>query len=356
TNGYSSNPSISADGSYVAFSSDATNLVDGDTNSTRDVFVRNLQTGSTKRVSISSTRGQGNGWSDYSSISADGRYIVFKSAADNLILGDTNRDLDAFVQDQMTGETMRVNVSSSGAEGNRGHRGFPSISANGRYVVFASDANNLVDNDTNGQTDVFVHDRLPVPRSVTNLDGALVQNNWFSSNVTVALSATDTPGGSGVARTQYSFNGSTWDTYTVPFLVSAEGTTTVFYRSVDNAGNVEATKQQIIKIDKTAPTVSTTIVSANVNRSKGQVAQVNVSANEPGTYHVDIYRNLGGGARGAKVYSADLGEVSSIIWDGKDNAGAYVSNGGYLMSIIATDRAGNTTTISDISISVNNNP
>jgi Tol biopolymer transport system component len=153
-------PSISADGRYVAFFSHASNLVPGDTNNTLDVFVHDRLTGQTTRVSVASDGTEGNGDSFVGSISADGRYVAFASWASNLVPGDTNGRSDIFVHDRVTGQTTRVSVASDGTEGNGDSWGCPSISADGRYVAFASWASNLVPGDTNGRSDIFVHDRV----------------------------------------------------------------------------------------------------------------------------------------------------------------------------------------------------
>jgi Tol biopolymer transport system component len=156
-NGHSLAAAISADGRYVAFYSSATNLVAGDTNGDRDVFVHDNQTGRTTRVSVASSGAQSNGQSFSPSISADGRYVAFYSDANDLVAGDTNNADDVFVHDNQTGATTRVSVSSSGGQGDAGSY-LPAISADGRYVAFASDATNLVAGDTNRLRDIFVHD------------------------------------------------------------------------------------------------------------------------------------------------------------------------------------------------------
>ncbi len=152
-------PAISADGRYVAFVSQASNLVAGDTNNALDVFVRDLQVGQTTRLSVDSSGMEGNGSSGDNriSMSSDGRYVVFGSVASNLIAGDTNGSADVFAHDCQTGQTTRVGVDSGGGEGN-GNSSAPSISVDGRYVSFQSDATNLVPGDTNGHADVFLHD------------------------------------------------------------------------------------------------------------------------------------------------------------------------------------------------------
>ena len=157
-NQYSGHPAVSADGRYVAFMSMADNLVPGDTNGKRDVFVHDRQTGQTSLVSVASDGTQGNNNSSTSSISADGRYVVFDSYANNLVPGDTNGGPDIFVHDRQTGQTNRVSVASDGTQANSGS-GVASMSADGRYVAFASGANNLVSGDTNNLGDSFVHDR-----------------------------------------------------------------------------------------------------------------------------------------------------------------------------------------------------
>ena len=150
---------ISADGRTVAFSSWASNLVGGDTNDWADVFVHDIQTGTTSRISVASGGTQGNDGSGAPAISSDGRFVAFSSAASNLVDGDTNAQPDVFLHDMQTGITGRVSVASNGAEAN-GPSGLPSLSADGRYMAFTSNAANLVAGDTNGFGDVFVHDRL----------------------------------------------------------------------------------------------------------------------------------------------------------------------------------------------------
>jgi Tol biopolymer transport system component len=158
-NGGAYYPSISGDGRYVAFQSEATNLVAGDTNGFIDIFLRDRQTGTTTRVSVGPAGVQANDNSDsYTAISADGRFVAFSSDATNLVSGDTNGFADTFVYDRQTGVTERVSIDSNEAEAN--DRSFdPAISADGRFVVFSSGATNLVAGDTNGKWDIFVRDR-----------------------------------------------------------------------------------------------------------------------------------------------------------------------------------------------------
>ncbi len=160
-NGKSFAPVFSPDGRYVAFTSNATNLAAGDSNGVADIFVHDRQTGTTERVSVGSGGAQANSDSDHAAMSADGRYIAFVSNASNLVAGDTNGAPDIFVRDRQAGTTERANVNSSGGQTTVGYLiGNPSISADGRFVAFSSDADNLVPKDTNGLADMFVHDRL----------------------------------------------------------------------------------------------------------------------------------------------------------------------------------------------------
>jgi len=149
---------ISADGRYVAFISRATNLVPNDTNGAQDIFVRDIQDGKTTRVSIATGGTEGNDTSNGVRISDDGRYVAFYSWATNLVAGDTNGQPDVFVHDRQTGTTERVSVATGGEQANDQSRGI-AISGDGRYVAFRSWATNLVPGDTNGEPDIFVHDR-----------------------------------------------------------------------------------------------------------------------------------------------------------------------------------------------------
>lgn len=218
-------PTLSSDGRYVTFVSDASNLVANDTNGYSDVFIRDRVNNTTERVSVSSTGAEGNyysygtaalsadgrfvtfgsiAWnldpaagdvsgeqvylrdrathttecvsvtpagspafpgSNLASISADGRYVAFSSSAPDLVAGDSNGATDVFIRDRATYTTTRLSVRSSGEEAT-GQSEAPvrttrvSLTPNGRIVVFDSDLRTLVDDDQNGRTDVFMRDRL----------------------------------------------------------------------------------------------------------------------------------------------------------------------------------------------------
>ncbi len=158
-------PSLSSDGRFIAFDSQAEDLVENDANDSYDVFVRDLRTNRTELVSLTSSGRQGTAYSyapqngSHEFISADGRFIVFPSAA-KLVKNDTNNVFDMYVRDRRAHTTARVSVSSSGAEGDNTSEFSATISRDGRFVAFDSAAGNLVKGDDNGLYDVFVHDML----------------------------------------------------------------------------------------------------------------------------------------------------------------------------------------------------
>jgi len=157
--GTSSLPVISGNGQVIAFVSSAANLVSGDTNGVLDIFAHDVMAGLTVRVSVSSSGTQGDGHSTLASISADGRFIAFESQATNLVPGDTNGFSDIFVRDLATGVVERISVDSFGSQSN-GESYDPSLSGNGRFVAFTSHATSLGVVDTNEVSDVYVFDRL----------------------------------------------------------------------------------------------------------------------------------------------------------------------------------------------------
>ena len=172
-------PDISKDGNLVSFESDATNLVAGDTNADRDIFVRDRQAATTTRVSVATGGGQGNGDSFRAELSGDGRFVAFESVATNLVVGDTNGVSDVFVHDRQTGETTRVSVATGAVQSNGGSFQ-PALSTDGRFVVFHSTATNLVGGDTNGVSDVFVHDRQTGETTRVSVATGSVQGNGAS--------------------------------------------------------------------------------------------------------------------------------------------------------------------------------
>jgi Tol biopolymer transport system component len=226
--GQSYAPSISTDGRYVAFDSDADNLVPGDTNSQNDVFARDRATGRTERVSVNTQGKQGDKGSFTPAISGDGRWVAFASDATNLVPGDTNGASDVFLHDRRTRRTIRLSVALDGREtlggsspslsadgrwvvynvatplvskgtdedlagmfvydtrtGHRERLGHiegsdPTMSSDGRYVAFSSEVRDLVPGDTNRTSDCFVFDRRTRTVSRVSLGGArAVRQGWF---------------------------------------------------------------------------------------------------------------------------------------------------------------------------------
>lgn len=199
-NNFSSDLALAAKGRLVVFSSYASNLVPGDTNGATDIFIRDLKAGTTKRISVDSSGNEGNSYSVSPAFSANGRFVAFVSAATNLVPGDTNGLDDVFVHDLKTGVTERVSVSSAGEEASISgydptdycagawfsiYSGSPSISADGRFVAFDSDACNLVEGDTNTGfysvgydypgTDIFIHDRKTGETKIVSVDSSGTQ-------------------------------------------------------------------------------------------------------------------------------------------------------------------------------------
>jgi Tol biopolymer transport system component len=180
--GASYSPLFSADGRFVAFRSEASNLVPGDGNGASDVFVRDLATGTTERISLDASGGDPDAWSYYQTISADGRYVCFQSEASDLVAGDVNATFDVFVRDRLAGVTEIASVGSGGAK-----TGFfqfnvePAISADGNCVVFTSVDEELAPGAQNGVSDVFLRDRAAGTTELVSLGLGGVPGNGASS-------------------------------------------------------------------------------------------------------------------------------------------------------------------------------
>ena len=190
-NGSSFSPSISADGSFVAFASAATNLVPGDTNGHIDVFVCDRRTGSIERVSVSTAGMEGNGDSIAPAIDGPGCVVAFKSYANNLVPNDNNGVVDVFVRDRVAGTTERISVSFNGGDANDGSYP-PSVSYDGRFVAFGSAANNLVPGDVNHLADVFVRDRQTATTRLADLNDMGQQANGATPDVPPSISGDGT--------------------------------------------------------------------------------------------------------------------------------------------------------------------
>ena len=158
-NGRSYSPQVSADGTVVVFQSTADDLDPLDTDSSADVFARDLSTGTTTLVSVNSGgTASGTGASSYPEVNADGAVVVFQSSASDLDPLDTDTDADIFARDLSTGTTELVTVNSGGTASGTGRSFSPQVSADGTVVVFFSSANNLAPLDTDTLFDVFARD------------------------------------------------------------------------------------------------------------------------------------------------------------------------------------------------------
>lgn len=183
----SSGESISADGQILTFISDATNLVAGDTNNATDVFVHNRASGTTERVSVASNGAQATGgWSGGTVISANGQVVTFTSTATNLVSGDTNNYVDVFIHDRSSATTERVSVNYDGTQ-LRDDSFSGSISADGRYVTFLSYAHSLdIGNVDWWYSDIFVYDRVTNTTELISLSSDGVQANEESGAPTIS--------------------------------------------------------------------------------------------------------------------------------------------------------------------------
>ena len=155
-NGASFEPSLSEDGRFMAFTSAASNLVPGDDNSSSDVFVRDHQSGVTELISVNTSGGFANDFSERPDISPDGRYVVFASWASDLVAGDSISTPDVFLRDRQNGTTELISVDSNEIPGTIGSLG-GSVSDSGRYVAFQSF--DQFENDTNSDWDIYLRDR-----------------------------------------------------------------------------------------------------------------------------------------------------------------------------------------------------
>jgi Tol biopolymer transport system component len=187
-NGPSESAAISADGRFVAFRSSASNLVSSDTNGAADIFVRDRTSATTTRVSVATGGAQANGPSSSPAISSNGRFVAFVSAATNLVSGDTNGKEDVFLHDRDTGDTVRASVSTAGAEAD-GDSLLPALPMGGRLVAFVSHATNLVGGDNNGLSDVFVRDLQAGTTTRQSVSTSGVEGDHFSGLQGITFSA-----------------------------------------------------------------------------------------------------------------------------------------------------------------------
>jgi Tol biopolymer transport system component len=179
------NPSVSANARFVLFESNATNLDPADSTGSSDIYLHDLKTDTTELISVDSSGTHGNGTSTNATLSNNGRFIVFQSTSTNLVAGDANGVSDVFLHDRKTGVTRRISVDPDGNEAN-GASFLPRLSASGRFVVFDSNATNLVAGDTNGKTDIFVRDLKTGTTSLVSVGIGGAPANGFSDDATIS--------------------------------------------------------------------------------------------------------------------------------------------------------------------------
>jgi hypothetical protein len=285
-NGLSQGQDISADGRYVSFASKASNAVANDTSAadTYDIFVRDRQNGTTERVSVDSSGNQANGTSQSATISADGRYVSFGSDAANLVANNANsRIQDVFMHDRQTGATELVSVNSSGAQSNSGSA-FSSMSADGRYVAFGSNGSNLVANDTNNAYDIFVHERAGSDTAApdTSIDGG-------PSGTVGATSASFTFSSTEAGSTfECSLDGAAFSDCSSPksYAGLSDGQHTFEVKATDSAGNTDGTPAirrwsvDTTPVDTTAPT-GTVNIDAGATYATSRSVTLSLSATDP---------------------------------------------------------------------------
>jgi Tol biopolymer transport system component len=190
-NDHSFLPSLSADGDWVAFESDATDLVAGDVNGVRDVFLRQISTGTTILVSQGPGGVRANADSFHAAVSENGDFVAFYSEASNISHNfDNNGVRDAFLFERANNRVRRISVSSSGVEGNavtgtRGTQRGLDISNDGRLVVYNSNASTLVSGDTNSVSDIFLYNNANQTTKRVNFANG-VQSNASSQNPVIS--------------------------------------------------------------------------------------------------------------------------------------------------------------------------
>ncbi|MFN8487764.1 MAG: Ig-like domain-containing protein [Caldilineaceae bacterium] len=373
-NNASDNASISADGRYIAFLSSASNLVNGDTNNTSDIFVYDQQTSETTRVSVATNGNQGDNESGAPSISADGRYVAFESSATNLVSGDTNSWDDVFVYDRQTGEMSRVSVATDSTQGNNGS-GSPSISADGRYVAFDSSASNLVSGDTNGVSDIFVHDRQTGETSRVSVatNGAQSDNRSYYASISadgryVAFESSagnlvsgDTNGWDDIfvhdrqtgetSRVSVATNGTQGDYLSAWPSISADGRYVAFLSRASNlvSGDTNGASDIFVRDRQTG---QTSRVSVATNGSQGNDfsdAYSSISADGRYVVFASLASNLVSGDTNSKsdlfIHDRQTGQTSrvSVATDGSpsDNASGSPSISADGHYVAFTSAAGN---------------
>ena len=292
-------PSMSSDGRYIAFTT-AMALVPEDTLGAFDVYVYDRGTRTFSRVSQSSSGEQASGSSRNARISPDGRYVVFESIANNLVPGDSNANVDVFRHDRVTGETVRVSVATGGGQGT-GASSDPRISDDGNRIVFTSTAFDLVGNDANGASDVFVRD--------------------LAAGTTTRVSVSSTGGDADLPSTEPA--------------ISGDGRFVAFSSAATNlvAGDANTVRDVFVR-DLTAGT--TTRISVGSTGGEANQASSGASLSSDGRFvsFLSSATNLVAGATGTTVYVRDTQAsttthppvTGSMLWAQLSSDGRYVAS------------------------------
>jgi large repetitive protein len=303
-------PKVSADGRFVVFTSFAADLVPSDTNGQADVFVHDRSTGATSRVSVASggTQGSGGSFTGGHDISADGRFVTFTSGMTNLVTGDSNGRADVFIHDRTSGVTSRVSVATGGAQSmSGGNLGPTSVGGDGRFVAFGSTLAGLVVDDSNGTSDVFVHDRVfgTTRRVSVSADGGEGVGGFAGSEVSmtpdgryVAFTAAMTnlvPGDvngrddcfvkdlqtGAIAIVSDAHDGTLGDGPTIRCVLSADGRYVVFSSASRNlvpGGDAGGNLQVYIRDRQTGDLARVSILPDGSQASTSNTAEISVSA------------------------------------------------------------------------------
>jgi hypothetical protein len=291
-NGYSDNPSITADGRYTAFASDAFNLVSGDTNAARDIFLFDNQNALVRRLNLSQQGAQANANSNNPALAGNGRYVAFSSAATNLIVGDVNGFEDIFIVDTLTGAISLQSVSAAGVQAN-GSSFRPAVSHTGRYLVFESSATNLVAGGTTpGITHVYLRDR--------DVSGSGTFDTPGNTSTTLVDVSGATAGNANATQGQ----------------ISADGRYVAFASRATNlaAGATTAGRQHIYVRDLTAGT--TTIVSIGTGGVEANADSRNPSINRNTGVAAGVTadgRYIAFGSEATNLVAADTNGVSDVF-------------------------------------------
>ncbi len=315
SNGYSDNPAMSGSGRYVAFASDASNLVAAnstggtDTNGVRDIFLYDNNTQTIKRINLSAQSVQANGPSNNPAISSDGRFVAFSSDATNLVANDTNGFSDIFVVDTVTGAITRDSVSSTGLQAN-GSNFRPALSGDGRYVVWESTATNLVGSPSvaPGHTQIYLRDRTTGTTVLISESSAGAAGNGDSTQAVVSGDGKLVAFASEASNLVMSSNNGVRQIYlrdlTASATLSTGITTMVSVDSSGTPGNHPSQSPSISRNLGVSSTDSTNIVADGRYIAFDSLADNLVAADANGVSDIFVYDRFAQTTRRVSVSSA----------------------------------------------------